>query len=155
MITLLIVVGWLLALGWRSDRPITESRLGFNFLQIALAILTLVALSSLFFAIKQGLLGQPDMQIAGNGSYHNYLHWYQDRTSELLPQAWVVSVPLFIYRTIMLLWALWLAFALLSWLRWGWQCFSQDGIWRHVSLKMPKKGLGKSFGIKTKEKDES
>jgi hypothetical protein len=36
----------------------------------------------------------------------------------------------------MLLWALWLSFALLGWLRWGWQCFSQDGIWRQVDLKL-------------------
>jgi hypothetical protein len=34
----------------------------------------MIALSSLFFAIEQDLLGQPDMQIVGNGSYQQYLH---------------------------------------------------------------------------------
>lgn len=155
MITLVIVIGWLLVLGWRFNRPITESRWGFNLLQVGLVILTLIALSSLFFAIQQGLLGQPDMQIVGNGSYQNYLHWYQDRTVELLPQAWVVSLPLFVYRAIMLLWALWLAFALLKWLSWGWQCFSRDGIWRHIGLKLPAKPWA-DFGIKTdKNKDKT
>ena len=34
------------------------------------------------------------------------------------------------YRLLMLAWALWLAFALLGWLRWGWQCLASDGLWR-------------------------
>ena len=29
-----------------------------------------------------------------------------------------------------LAWALWLAFALLKWLRWGWDCFSAGGLWK-------------------------
>lgn len=154
MLTLAIVVGWLLALGLREKRSWQESRVGFNFVQIGLGILTIIALSSLFFAIEQGLLGQPDMQIVGNGSYQQYLHWYQDHNSEMLPQAWVLSLPLFVYRALMLLWALWLAFALLGWLRWGWQCFSRDGIWRHIKLASSSKGWGK-FKKNTEEKDES
>ncbi|OUR64683.1 hypothetical protein A9Q79_05120 [Methylophaga sp. 42_25_T18] len=154
MLTLAIVVGWLMALGLREKRAWTESRMGFNFVQIGLGFLTLVALSSLFFAIEQGLLGQPDMQIVGNGSYRQYLHWYQDHSGEVLPQAWVVSVPLFIYRALMLLWSLWLAFALLGWLRWGWQCFSRDGIWRQVKLDLSSKSWG-NIKKNTEEKDES
>jgi hypothetical protein len=30
----------------------------------------------------------------------------------------------------MLAWALWLSFALLRWLPWGWRAFSASGIWR-------------------------
>jgi hypothetical protein len=30
----------------------------------------------------------------------------------------------------MLVWALWLAFALLKWLQWGWQSFSAGGYWK-------------------------
>jgi hypothetical protein len=30
----------------------------------------------------------------------------------------------------MLAWALWLALSLIDWLKWGWTCFTQDGIWR-------------------------
>lgn len=154
MMTLAIVVGWMLALGWRAKRPWQEDRAGFNLVQIGLGLWTIVALSSLFFAIEQGLLGQPEMQIVGNGSYRHYLHWYQDHSAEILPQAWVLSLPLFVYRTLMLLWALWLAFALMGWLRWGWQCFSRDGIWRHVKLTIPTGSWG-SFKKKTEDKDES
>jgi len=38
------------------------------------------------------------------------------------------------YRLLMLAWALWLAFALLGWLRWGWQCFSRNGLWKKVQM---------------------
>jgi hypothetical protein len=30
----------------------------------------------------------------------------------------------------MLAWSLWLANALLNWLKWGWVCFASNGLWR-------------------------
>ena len=42
---------------------------------------------------------------------------------------------MFVYRSLMLLWALWLALALLRWLSWGWQCFSKGGVWKRVALR--------------------
>lgn len=38
------------------------------------------------------------------------------------------------HRGLMLAWALWLAFALLNWLRWGWTVFARDGLWRAIKL---------------------
>ena len=102
-------------------------------MQIVLALWTLVALYSLFFAIQHGLLGLPQMQIEGNGSSAYNLNWFQDRVGAALPQAWVVSVPLYVYRFLMLAWALWLASALMRWLRWGWGCFSAGGMWRKLA----------------------
>jgi hypothetical protein len=125
-----IVVGWLLALGARGRVPADLGRIRFNFLQIGLGLLTLLALVMLFGAVKQGLLGLPEMQITGNGSSAWDLNWYQDRSESMLPQAWVLSVPLWVYRGLMLAWALWLAFALLRWLRWGWGCFSAGTLWK-------------------------
>ncbi|RMG51905.1 MAG: hypothetical protein D6717_12450, partial [Gammaproteobacteria bacterium] len=43
---------------------------------------------------------------------------------------WILSLPLWVYRVLMLGWALWLAFALLGWLRWGWEALQQGGLWR-------------------------
>jgi hypothetical protein len=37
----------------------------------------------------------------------------------------------------MLAWALWLAFRLLAWLRWGWTQFATPVLWREVKLKLP------------------
>lgn len=130
----LIVVAWLLALGARRRLAPDTRRGWFNLAQIGLTLLTLAALALLFHAVKQGLLGMPEMQIAGNGSTAHALRWYQDRSAAELPRAWVLSVPLLVYRVLMLAWALWLAAALLRWLRWGWGCFCSNGIWRPLHL---------------------
>ncbi|MCA9181432.1 MAG: hypothetical protein KDA51_08260, partial [Planctomycetales bacterium] len=45
-------------------------------------------------------------------------------------QPWVVSLPIWVYRILMLIWSSWLVFALIRWLRWGWGCFSDGGFWR-------------------------
>ena len=125
----LVVTGWLLALGWRRDHPIEDVGV-FDFAQIVLGAWTAVAVACLVFAVRQGLLGLPEMQISGNGSTATLLRWYQDRSASELPTAWVISVPLLVYRLAMLAWALWLAAALLRWLRWGWDSFSSGGAWR-------------------------
>ncbi len=126
-----IVVAWLILLGLRKKR-INEisGTIIFNSIQIVLILLTFAALAALFFAIQKGLLGHPDMQIGGNDSSGRILRWYQDRSDATLPTAWIITVPLLVYRISLLLWALWLAIALLKWLRWGWECFSEGSIWK-------------------------
>lgn len=137
-----LVVGWLLALAWRAKagRDLDDSR--FNALQIGLAVLTLAALATLLHAVEQGLLGLPSMQIAGNGSDAYHLNWYQDRSGPVLPQPWVVSLPLWVYRGLMLGWALWLAYSLLDWLRWGWGAYSADGLWRAWRKRVEERAVG-------------
>ena len=124
------VVGWLFALGWRGRRGegLDDSR--FNAAQLGLTLFSVVSLLCLFYAVSNGLLGLPDMQVAGNDSTAWMLNWYQDRAANLLPRPWLLSAPLWSYRALMLLWALWLAYALLSWLRWGWGCYTAGGLWR-------------------------
>jgi hypothetical protein len=140
----LFVVGWLFALGARARLKPDAERWVFDLVQIGLVLLTLFALGNLFEAIKQGLLGLPDMQISGNGSTAYELNWFQDRSTGVLPQAWILSVPLLAYRLLMLGWALWLAFALLAWLRWGWGCFSAGGMWRALKDPESKSRIGES-----------
>jgi hypothetical protein len=125
----IVVTGWLLALGLRQTQTDVGDR-WFDLRQLVLVAWTVLALSCLFWSIQQGLLGLPEMQIAGNGSTAQELRWYQDRTRGALPRASVLSVPLSIYRGAMLAWSLWLAAALLGWLRWGWECFGTGGLWR-------------------------
>jgi hypothetical protein len=40
----------------------------------------------------------------------------------------------------MLAWALWLAFALLDWLKWGWRRYSEGGLWRPLARRKAKLG---------------
>jgi len=132
VVAALMVVGWLLLLGWRSSLSPERlpQRWRFDLLQVLLVLATLAALVSVVQAVEQGLLGTPEMQIAGNGSTSNLLQWYQDRTTGLYPGAYVVSVSIWVYKLLMLAWALWLSFALLRWLRWAWHCLSRDGLWQ-------------------------
>ncbi|MEE8424834.1 MAG: hypothetical protein V3S11_03350, partial [Elusimicrobiota bacterium] len=125
---------WLILLGWRKREP-QKTDWQFNLLQAAIVIVTLSALGCLFGSITHGLLGNPDMQISGNGSSARSLLWYQDRSAAVLPSAWVFSVPLMFYRAAMLFWALWLASSLLGWLKWGWGCFGEGGFWRNLPPK--------------------
>ena len=40
-------------------------------------------------------------------------------------------MPLWVYKTLMLLWALWLANALIGWLRDAFAAWTRDGYWRN------------------------
>jgi hypothetical protein len=127
----LLVAGWLLALAGRQKLKVeTTGKWSFDFIQIVLIVLTISALGTLFGSVEQGLIGKPEMYILGNGSSDTFLKWYQDRSNAILPEVSVVSLPIWIYRVIVLVWALWLAFALLKWLKWGWECFSTTALWK-------------------------
>ncbi len=130
----IIVVAWLFLLGWREQaNPERFSASQFNLIQLGLAVLTLAALAALLGTIPFGLLAQPDMGVVGNGSSRYLLRWYQDISGTTLPTAWVISLPIWVYRVAMLIWSLWLANALIGWLRWGWQAASRGGLWSKTS----------------------
>lgn len=133
-IALLVVVAWLFALDWRARADIASPR-RFNLAQIGLALLTLIALSCLFDSIQHGLLGRPEMHVAGNGSGADSLRWFADRSADALPTASAISLPLWTYQLAMLAWALWLASALVGWLRRGFAAWTRGGYWRSVPRK--------------------
>ena len=126
----LAVLAWFFALEARRRQALPGKPLTHNLIQLTLIALTLIAAASLAYTIPQSLLAAPDMQVTGNGSSHLDYRWYQDRTTAELPQGAVFSLPLWTYRLAMLAWSLWLAFALLGWARWGWDCLTRGGLWR-------------------------
>lgn len=130
------VFGWLLFLGWRERQ--TELTSGwFNLRQLALVGVTGIALIILGASVYEGLLGLPEMQVQGNGSTAMHLRWFLDRTETTFPTAWVFSVPMLVYRGAMLAWSLWMALALLSWLKWGWKAFAHTGLWKRAPKVVP------------------
>ena len=70
-----------------------------------------------------------DPNVTGNGSAGNTLAWFADRSDSDLPAATAWSLPLWIYKVLILAWALWLSFALLRWLPWMWRSFVKEGFW--------------------------
>jgi hypothetical protein len=116
--------------GAREKLALDLSWWKFNVVQIVIAGMTAVALTGVVMSLPSGLLGTPDMHVAGQGSYGNVLNWFADSSYLGLPIASVISLPLWVYKALILIWALWLSFALLRWLPWVWKCFSSDGYWR-------------------------
>lgn len=126
-----IVVGWLFLLAWRGRPPfLDQSRRTFNALQVCLILLTPITLGVLISVVAEGLLGNPDMFILGNGSSSSLLNWYQARSGTLLPNPGCYTISIWWYRFFMLAWALWLAASLIRWLRWGWTQFGTGGYFR-------------------------
>ena len=126
----ILVVGWFLAFYHRKNNPMEGSRWIFNLRQFVLVVWTAAAICMIYMAIYSGLLGNPDMQIQGNGSTWTFLSWYQDKIKIDLPRPWILFFPLYIFRIVMLCWALWMAQSMIKWLRWMWDCFSSDDLWR-------------------------
>jgi len=136
---LAVVVVWLLSTGarrnWKPDVPWWQ----FNSLQVIFAMISVIALASIVVSLPGGLLGTPDMHIAGNGSAGNTLRWFADRSDTVLPGASVISLPMWTYKVLILAWALWLSFALLRWLPWVWECFTSQGLWQsRRGLELPR-----------------
>ena len=124
-----MVAGWIAVVSWRERKVELQPHL-FAMRQLLVVASTMVAMMCLAGAIYGGLLGDPDMQIQGNGSTRSTLNWMQDRIMGAMPDVRVVSVPLFAFRVFMLLWALWLAASVVRWLKWTWTAFQTGGMWR-------------------------
>ena len=138
MVAAAFVVGWLFLLAWRGQPP--QRQLGaasLNLLQVVLVVLTFISLGVLIWVVSQGLLGNPDMFIEGNGSTRTFLRWFEPRIADELPATTIVSVSVWFYRLLMLFWALWLATALLRWLTWGWEQFTNGGGWKPLWTPRP------------------
>ncbi len=133
----LVVVGWFFLLAHRGRRPDVPQTV-FVMRQIALAIYTLLALGCLYAALHVGLLMEPDMQIVSHYGGEGQLQWYVGRADGILPMPAVWSLPLWVWRVVMLLWALWLALRLFHWGKWGWTHFSNGG-WLLGGIAPPKR----------------
>jgi hypothetical protein len=70
------------------------------------------------------------MRVAGSGQQANELSWFNDQAPGELPIPWVLSLSMWWYKAAMLLWALWLAFALVRWLQIAWKALGSGGFWR-------------------------
>lgn len=128
-VTFIVVATWLIALQQRGKLQTISSSRKFKLMQFGLFIFSVIALLCLIGTIPAGLLGSPDMHIVGNAYYAGHFSWYQDQSDSTFPTAWIISLPLWCYKVAILLWALWLASALLGWIRWSWQQLSHRALW--------------------------
>ena len=128
-LALAVVVAWLIAHGTRRSWGAKLSEAVYRLSQIGFGLLTLAAFAAILAGVGTGLLGNPDMHVTGFSSSGGELRWFADRTTSVVPQGSALSVPLGIYKGMILAWALWLSFAFVRWLPWVWRRFAEQGLW--------------------------
>jgi len=83
-----------------------------------ICMVTAIALAVLYWLVEAGLELKPPMLVVGNNSTSSTLKWFTDHSASPLPRPWVVSLPLWCWRTFAFAWSAWLAVELLfSWLK--------------------------------------
>lgn len=134
---LVFITLWFIVLSVHQKYAEKQSDTLFNVVQIMLAIFSVFVLLSLIASIPMSLMSRPDMGIVGNQSNGYILKWYLDAAINTTPEVVIYSLPMWVYKLAMLSWALWLAFALVSWARWGWQTLNDKGFWRQSGSIIP------------------
>jgi hypothetical protein len=125
----LIIAIWLVALGLRGRMPAVARRTR-NFVQVMLAGLTGLAALSVIYAVASGLsLSAPNTYVEGPGSGPGILRWFVDRSGSSPSEPSVIWLPVWVWRALMMLWALWLAAQVLRWIRWGREQAGAGGWW--------------------------
>jgi hypothetical protein len=127
-----LTAAWLVTMRWREGwQPADLPRLRYNAVQIVLAVFTFFTILTLVFSgIRNGLLAQPDMHIAATGAPNGAYTWFVDQTAGAVEGPTLISVPMWVYRGLFFAWALWMAFALVRWLRWAFNAWKSGGLWR-------------------------
>ena len=128
---LLMLVIWRVAVWMRETGRWPQARMHFNLAQVGLVAVTGVALLTAIGMVCFGLLGeQPDMLLrapSGLGIFEWYLPSSPDGPIE---GPWILSAPLWLYRTLLLGWAIWFAHWLVREVRRAFQAWRMDGYWR-------------------------
>lgn len=126
--SVIFTVMWFWAVHFRNLKQPDRIVL-FRITQALFVLSALMMAGILYSAIKNGLLGIPDMQISGNGSGQELLRWTADRSGEILPRPWAAMLSVYIFRILMFAWAAWLALKVTEWARWAYSAFTRGGIW--------------------------
>jgi hypothetical protein len=125
----LLIPACLLALGWRA-RGVGPGRPAlYNAGQVGIVALLAGAAAAWGSVIDNGLSRMPDMLVAGAAG--GQLVWYQDRAASLLAQPWALSLPMWMYRGLVLVWALLSLVLCVRCARWAWSSFTKHGLWLH------------------------
>jgi hypothetical protein len=128
-----LTAAWLVVMRWREEWKPDETlaRWRFNAVQLLLAVFTFFAVLTLVFSgIRNGLLAHPDMHIAFAGGSSGGYFWFQDQTAGVVEGPTILSAPMWVYRALFFAWASWMAFALVRWLRWAFNAWKTNGLWR-------------------------
>jgi len=129
---LVVFAGWLFLVDWRKRLSPEGCYWKFDLLQLFFVGLTVAALIALFVALQTGLVGQPDLHVISRGYGPSDLKWFNDLSDSILPQGSAITLPIWLYRVVMLVWAFWMAWSLVRWSKEALAAFMQGGVWQPV-----------------------
>lgn len=121
--SIVLVVLTFMIVGFKPLIYKNENNLKFyNTYQIFMAIMLLISATILLFTLRQGLLFNPET------FSNNYLVWFSEQMKD--KSAWFISLPLWVYHSLMFAWAIWLAYVVTIWSKWIWLRFISPTLWR-------------------------
>ncbi|MYC24641.1 MAG: hypothetical protein F4X56_01820 [Gammaproteobacteria bacterium] len=136
-LNLLVVVGiWFLAI-WlkaRTQEEITRPWL-YRVEQLVLCGVTLLALYVLVSTIVTALTNDPNMYIVGSNYANDRFTWFSDEITGAVPTPWILSVPIWVYFVLILVWVMWLVFTLLQWMRAWWESLKTPVLWIPINYR--------------------
>lgn len=135
---LVLIALWFAAVTASRYRPEKTDYVIFNLSQLFLYAFSAMAIISLLAVVPISLLSHPSMGIEGYQSYGNTLTWFADRADGQLPGVTILSISVWFYKAIMLVWVLWLSTSILSWVKWAWKIIGVHGYWQSAPGKKSK-----------------
>ena len=78
-------------------------------------VLSVITVCLMYRMVHSGLILQPPMLVVGNSSSYSNLNWFIDHSNAALPQPWVISLPMWCWRVLMLVWSTWLVIVTIGW----------------------------------------
>lgn len=133
----LIVVAFVIAMDFKRARQSELKNSAWNSYQFLLMSLGVLSSFILMSGVYAGLLGVPNMMVVGNGSNANMLNWYSDRSVQDASvglsahfAAGAVLAPIWVWRIVMLVWALWIAATVAKRIPKMWAVLTLGGFWR-------------------------
>lgn len=135
---MLLVAGWFFVIEARKNKAASSPVL-FNLIQMLLIAWTVFTVVVCLKAVSNGLIGIPDMQISGNLSSENKLHWTLDHNDNLLPRPSVWIYSIYIYQLVMLAWALWFSMGVIKWSKMCIDSLKSETFWKDMGLFKKKK----------------
>ncbi len=136
--SIIVAISWFALLYFRrtaKEHVFFQPVWRFNLFQSFLFVLTFFLASALFASVSSGLIGQAHVFIEGLNSHARELYFYNQTSAS---SASVVWLPVWVYRTLMFAWSIWLAFNVLKWASLFWESYSANGFWKK-SLPKPVK----------------
>jgi hypothetical protein len=122
MNSIVFIILTFMLIGFKSSIYKTDQNIKFyNSYQVLMIIMVFISIIILLMALRQGLLLNPEI-------FSNYqLIWFSEQMKD--KSAWLISLPLWVYRSLMFIWAIWLAYSVAIWSKWIWNKFTHYNIW--------------------------